>query len=153
MFEGEHTEIDIGCVDERAENDTDNDSTSSQRVRLMLNTLCGREAGEQVDDTIIFAVGLGLEVRVEVRLLLIVAMLRGLIVSRLEGILRHTIGDDCFGDHDGRSVEESKESLNWLVREPEELGEQRSIYHVSCNVVQQLGRCCSVVALLGQRPD
>jgi len=44
MFAGEHTEIDVGGVDERAENDTDNDSTSSQRVRLMLNTLRGRKA-------------------------------------------------------------------------------------------------------------
>jgi hypothetical protein len=65
----------------------------------MLNTLCGRKTGEQVDNTIILAVSLRLEVHVEMRLLLIVA--------RLEGILRDTIGDDCFGDHDGRSVEES----------------------------------------------
>lgn len=109
-------EIDVGGVDERTKNDTDNDSTHSQRVRLMLNTLCRRKAREQVDDTIIFAVGLRLEVRVEMRLLLIIARLRGLIVARLEGILGQTLGDDCFGDHDGRSVAESNETCwhDWM---------------------------------------
>jgi hypothetical protein len=119
----------------------------------MLNTLCGRKAGEQVDDTIIFAVSLRLEVRVEMRLLLVISRLRGLIVARLEGILGQTLGDDCFGDHDGRSVEESGKNLNWYdwKRETEELGSSDLIY-LSCCVVQA-GRCISVVALLKQPPD
>src|SRR6478752_3186141 len=111
----------------------------------MLDTLCRREAGEQVDNTIIFAVGLGLEVHVEMRLLLIVA--------RLEGILRHTIGDDCLGDHDGRSVEESKRRRLELAGTTGNMNrrteERRSIYLCLLpNVVQQLAYRYSVVALL-----
>lgn len=93
---GMHTEIDVGGVDERAENDTDNDSSSSQRVSLLLDALGGRKAGEEISDLIILTVGLRLEVHVDMRLLLIVA--------RLERIRRDAVRDDGFGDHDGQSL-------------------------------------------------
>jgi hypothetical protein len=87
-----HTKVDVGSVDKRTKDDTDNDSTGSQRVGLVLDTLCGRETGEQVCDALILAVSLGLEVHVDVVRLL-------LIVARLEGVCGETLRDDSFGDH------------------------------------------------------
>jgi hypothetical protein len=88
------TQVDVGSVDKRTKNDTDNDSTSSQRVRLVLDTLGRRETGEQVGDTLILAISLGLEVHVDVVRLLF-------IVARLEGVRGDTVRDDSFGDHFG----------------------------------------------------
>lgn len=88
-----HTKVDVGSVDERTKDDTDNDGTGSQRVGLVLDALGGRKAGEQVDDALILAVGLGLEVHVDVVRLL-------LIVARLERVCGETLGDDSFGNHD-----------------------------------------------------
>jgi hypothetical protein len=110
------TKVDVGSVDERSKNDTNNDSTGSQRVGLVLDALGGREAGEEICDALILTVSLGLEVHVDVVRPL-------LIVARLERVCGETLWDDSFGNHVCGCLD-SVRYLNlwltgWLVSERE----------------------------------
>jgi hypothetical protein len=78
----QRTQVDVGGVDERAQDDADDDGADSQGVLLDGHALDGREAGEQVGDGLAAAIALGLDVNVDRGLLLVVDLARLVLVGR-----------------------------------------------------------------------
>jgi hypothetical protein len=62
---GLQTEVDIGRIDERTEQNTDDDGTRCQRVRLINDTLQRREAAEEIGDGLIDVGRLRLEIIID----------------------------------------------------------------------------------------
>lgn len=59
------TEVDIGSVDKRAEQDTNNNGTRRQRVRLINDTLQRGETGEEIGDGLVHVGRLRLEIFID----------------------------------------------------------------------------------------